>query len=62
MEHIALRHAMESLPEQERQVLVLRYYRCMTQMQCAKVLGVSQVQVSRLERRAIGRLRAELLE
>ena len=61
VEHIALRHALDDLPPQEKQVLVLRYYRCMTQMQCAKVLGVSQVQVSRLERRAIGRLREELL-
>ena len=62
LEHIALRHAMKDLPEQEQRVLLLRYYRGMTQMQCAKVLGVSQVQVSRLERRAISRLRDELME
>jgi len=62
VERIALRGALAALPEQEQQVLALRYFRGMTQMQCARVLGVSQVQVSRLERRAIGRLREELLK
>ena len=61
MERIALRGAIELLPEQERQVIALRYYRGMTQSSCAKVLGVSQVQVSRLERRAIAKLREHLL-
>ena len=50
----------EAGPERERQVLVLRYYRGLTQTQTAKVLGVSQVQVSRLERRALDKLRREL--
>jgi len=62
VEHIALRAALRTLPEQEQQVIALRYYRGMTQMGCARVLGISQVQVSRLERRAITRLRAELSE
>ncbi len=61
VERIALRGALDTLPEQERQVILLRYYHSMTQVNCARVLGVSQVQVSRLERRAIGRLRTELL-
>ncbi len=60
VEKLALRGAMQTLPEQERQVLLLRYYRGMTQSNCAKVLGVSQVQVSRLERRAIEKLRLQL--
>ena len=41
-------------------MLLLRYYRGMTQVNAARVLGVSQVQVSRLERRALERLRREL--
>ena len=61
VERLALRAALETLPEQERQVILLRYYRAMTQVQCARVLGVSQVQVSRLERRGIEKLRKELL-
>lgn len=61
VERLALRSSIRTLPEQERQVILLRYYRGMTQCDCAKVLGVSQVQISRLERRAIGKLRQQLL-
>ena len=57
VERLALRTAIERLPERERQVLLLRYYKGLTQTQSAKVLGVSQVQVSRLERRAIEKIR-----
>ena len=60
VERITLRAAIAALPEREQQVLLLRYYRGMTQMNTARVLGVSQVQVSRLERRALERLRQEL--
>lgn len=62
VERLTLWSAMDGLPERERQVLLLRYYKNLTQTQCAKVLGVSQVQVSRLERRAVDRLRQVLLE
>ena len=61
VEHVALRAAMEKLPERERQVLALRYYHGMTQQSCAKVLRVSQVQISRLERRAVEALREMLI-
>ena len=61
VERITLRAALSGLPERERQVLLLRYYRGMTQMNTARVLGVSQVQVSRLERRALEQLRRELM-
>ena len=60
VERMTLRTALEALPEREQQVLLLRYYRGMTQVQTARVVGVSQVQVSRLERRALERLRQEL--
>ncbi len=60
VERLTLRAAISGLPEREQQVLLLRYYRGMTQMNTARVLGVSQVQVSRLERRALERLRREL--
>jgi len=61
IEHVSLREAMDKLPEKEKSVLALRYWRGMTQDKAAKVLGVSQVQVSRLERRAVEQLR-RLLE
>lgn len=60
VERITLRTALSALPEREQQVLLLRYYRGMTQINTARVLGVSQVQVSRLERRALDRLRREM--
>lgn len=60
LEHVSLRYAIEQLPEKERKTLYLRYFHGMTQESAAKVLGVSQVQVSRLERRAVERLREVL--
>ncbi len=60
VERIALRAAIDRLPDQEKKTVLLRFYKGLTQQQCAQVLSVSQVQVSRLERRAIDRLRREL--
>lgn len=60
VERLTLRAAIGELPEREQQVLLLRYYKGLTQMNTARVLGVSQVQVSRLERRALDKLRREL--
>lgn len=60
LEHIALRAAIGSLPEREKQTILLRFYKGLTQQQCAKILGVSQVQVSRLEKRAIEKLRQSM--
>lgn len=61
VEHVALRAAVEQLPEREKQIVALRYYHGMTQQSCARVMHVSQVQISRLERRAVERLR-ELMD
>ena len=60
LERETLRRAVSALPDRERQVVVLRYYRGFTQDRAARVLGVSQVQVSRIERRAMERLRRAL--
>jgi len=60
VEHVALRAVIERLPEREKQVIALRYYHGLTQQSCARVLHVSQVQISRLERRAIELLRTYL--
>ena len=62
LEHVALRSAVEALPERERQVIALRFFHGMTQQNCARVLHVSQVQVSRIERRAIECLRELMKE
>ena len=58
VEKIALREAIDQLPEKERMTILLRYFKSLTQEQTARILKVSQVQVSRLERRGLERLRA----
>ncbi len=57
VEKIALRQAIEALPERERMVVQLRYFHSLTQQRVAKVMNVSQVQVSRIEKKAIAMLR-----
>lgn len=60
VEKIALRQAIDKLPERERKTILLRFFKCLTQEQTARILSVSQVQVSRLERKALERLRRNL--
>lgn len=62
IEKIALREAIDSLPEREQKTILLRFFKGLTQEQTARILGVSQVQVSRLERRGLGHLREILTE
>jgi RNA polymerase sporulation-specific sigma factor len=61
VERIALRQAIDCLPEKERMTIVLRYFKSLTQEQTARILGVSQVQISRLERRGLQHLRESFL-
>lgn len=60
VEKVALRTAIDRLPERERKLIFLRYYKGLTQDRTARILGVSQVQVSRLEKRCLQFLRQEL--
>lgn len=60
IERIALREAIARLPEKEQMVINLRYFHGLTQDKVAKILHVSQVQISRLEKRALGWLREYL--
>lgn len=62
VERLALRQAIDTLPEKERMTILLRFFKCLTQQQTARILGVSQVQVSRLERRSLAKLRLYLEE
>ena len=57
MEHIALKEAFHALGDREKQILSLRFYDGKTQMEVASTLGISQAQVSRLEKNAIGSMR-----
>ncbi len=61
VEKISLRQAIDGLPERERIVIRLRYFHGLTQQRVAKVMSVSQVQVSRIEKKALVLLR-ELMQ
>jgi len=61
VEKISLRQAIERLSEQEKMVVMLRYFHGLTQERVARVISVSQVQVSRIEKRALGNLKKLLL-
>lgn len=57
MEHITLRNAFRQLNDREKQILSLRFYDGKTQMEVADAMGISQAQVSRLEKGAIAAMR-----
>jgi RNA polymerase sporulation-specific sigma factor len=57
LEKIALKQAVDRLPEREAMVVKLRYFHGLTQQRVSKILDVSQVQVSRIEKRALEKLR-----
>ncbi len=61
VERVTLRQAIDALPPREREVIFLRYYKNLTQDRAARIIGVSQVQVSRIERRAVEQLRKSLM-
>lgn len=60
IDRLDLRRAMEVLSEEERAVLLLRFFADLTQQEVAERLGTHQVRISRLERRALRAIRAEL--
>lgn len=61
MDHITLRNAFHSLNDREKQILSLRFYDGKTQMEVANSLGISQAQVSRLEKGAISAMRKSVM-
>ena len=60
IDKLELRAAIGELGERDRKVIMLRYFRDMTQSEVAAMLGISQVQVSRIESRIIGAFRSKL--
>ena len=60
LDRVLLKQAIEKLPEREKKIVVLRYFRDMTQSEVARVVGVSQVQISRIESKILTRFRDEL--
>jgi RNA polymerase sporulation-specific sigma factor len=62
LEHIALGEAMDQLSERERRILDLRFFQGRTQMEVSAEMGISQAQVSRLEKGALRRISTLLRE
>ena len=60
LDRMLLRGAIEALPERDRKIIILRYFRDMTQSEVAEKIGVSQVQVSRIENKIIKEFREKL--
>ena len=60
LDKMLLRGAIEQLPEREKKIIVLRYFRDMTQSEVAEKIGVSQVQVSRIENKIIKEFKNKL--
>ena len=61
LEELALRDAMAELGEREKHILALRYYDGKTQIEVANAIGISQAQVSRLEKGALNRLKKAIV-
>lgn len=59
-DRLVLRDAIEKLPEPQRKLIVLRYFRDLSQQETARILGVTQVKVSREEKKIISKLREAL--
>lgn len=62
IEKIALKEALRSLDEKARQIIILRYFKDKTQVQVANMLGISQVQVSRIEKKVLLQMKKKLEE
>ena len=60
IEKMQLKSAIAALPERERKIIYLRYFRDMTQSEVAEVIGVSQVQISRIESRIVSEMKEKL--
>lgn len=57
---VALKEAIENLPPKEKQILMLRYFKEKTQSEVARIMGVSQVQISRIEKKLLTTLRQNI--
>ena len=59
---LAVNQLINGLDKKEKEVIVLRFYKDKTQSQVAKIMGITQVQVSRIERRILQNMKAKLLD
>ena len=57
VDKVAIKEILNSLEPREKQIIIFRYFKDMTQSQIAEILGISQVQVSRIEKKVLERMR-----
>ena len=57
---IAIRELIKDLPKEDKEIIMLRYYKQKTQKEVAKIIGITQVQVSRTERKILQKMRRTL--
>ena len=57
---IAVKNLINDLNDKEKEIIMLRYYKQKTQMQVSKILGITQVQVSRIERKVLDNMKRKL--
>lgn len=62
VDNLVLKEVLKNLNERDKQIIILRFFRDKTQTEIAKILGISQVQVSRLENKIIEKMRESLLQ
>ena len=60
VDRIALKQLIENLEDREKQIILLRFYKDKTQSEVAKVLGITQVQVSRIEKKILNSMKLKL--
>ena len=57
---IAIKEMINDLKSRDKQIILLRYYKDKTQSEVARILGISQVQVSRIEKKILNKMKSEL--
>ena len=60
VERLSLENIIKSLDNRDKKIIDLRYFKCKTQSEVAKILGISQVQVSRIERKILDNMKEEM--
>lgn len=60
VDSLSLKQSLQKLSKRDKEIIYLRYYKCQTQKDVAKIIGISQVQVSRLEKKILKNLEEEL--
>lgn len=60
IERLSLEDVIEKLDNRDKKIIKLRYFKCKTQSEVAKILGISQVQVSRIEKRILNNMKEEM--